>query len=140
MKKFIPGLLILSFFVLLSCGDDEDSCGLNPPNWLVGKWQEPNSGTLGYEITNSNVIQESPVGAIDICQRHKSENEQEGTSAEIEILERSSNLFSFTLNSSLEIGFSQKLEYTFERVDEDRVRICQDIAPCTSVALVYVRQ
>src|SRR6056297_3085818 len=102
MKDLVPALLLLSFFVFFSCGED-DSCPLTPTNWLIGNWEEPNSGILGYEVTNSTVIQETSFAGIDICQRYISENEQEGTSAEIEIFERSSNLYSFKLTSKIEV-------------------------------------
>ncbi|MDV3910343.1 hypothetical protein CMT84_18045 [Elizabethkingia anophelis] len=103
MKKIIKihWLLIIIFWLLVSCRSSDETQKLNPPTWIHGKWYS--DGNLKYIFTQDDfvIVNQASQFSYKAYLKHR---------GRMNIVIQSDSEYSFDISSNISIGVNEALE------------------------------
>ena len=113
---YYPLLLIGLIVITLPCCSKDNSrkCGLNPPEWLHGNWEDGN-GLVEWNITHDNLIKTSISIGQDFCEEVTGSTNDCNCKEWIEEV-NSGTKYRIRLDTDLGVSFEQA---DFDKISDD---------------------
>lgn len=138
-------VLICCILLLIGCGKEDDqnfSCNLNPPNWLVGTWKttNPQFDNITYIFKTDDIIKNFGSIEQEYCDYYKSEfEEEEGRFFGINLTDviDDGTVYSMAIQTERQQGLKQTEHLTVTMISPTEIELCEKVFPCTTTVTFF---
>ena len=112
---------------------DDEGCGVEPPSWLLGKWEHVNDSLETTTFEEYNIVNRqrtsNGTSAADLCK----DLIIGLTKGEVKELDKTDELYSYEIQfDSLPTEW-----FTYFKISDDTIGHCRDMYPCNSFVKLY---